>query len=109
MTTPTTWGSAYELAFCKRCGKTGRVPVGSRRHNRNIFCSRQCERWHNEEVWTRKLNQQCAANHARDMRRWEILRTTPLHILYPEMLEVMATVQAMRPSYCQWVGCEVAS
>lgn len=109
MTTPTSWGAAYELAFCKRCGKTGRVPVGSRRHNRNIFCSRQCERWHNEEVRVRQLDAQAAKNYERELRRWEVLRVTPLHELYPEMIEVMASVQAWRPSYCQWVGCEVAS
>lgn len=103
--TATTWGPAYELAFCKRCGKTGKVPAGSRRHNRNIFCSRQCEVWHNEELRVNQLDRQAARNYWSHWKRREVLRTTPLHELYPSMLGVLAAVQAQRPSYCRWVGC----
>ena len=92
------WGAATELAQCKRCGKTGKVPAGSKAHGRNIFCSAQCEEWHNEELHFGKLDRQ---NARVTMARWaqlELLRTTPLHVLYPEMLDVIERVQSWRPS-----------
>lgn len=105
MTTATAWGAATELAQCHRCGKTGRVPAGSRAHGRLIFCTTQCREWHEEDVHIRKLNNQAARNFERTWARREAMRNTPMHELHPGMLEVMALVQSWRPSYCAWIGC----
>lgn len=98
------WGAAFETARCHRCHKAGRVPVGTRASRQLVFCTEQCREWHEEEIRIGQLDRQNARIAMRKWERVELLRKTPLHVLYPDMLAVLDWAQRQRPSYVRWSG-----
>src|SRR5690349_23958221 len=100
-----TWPApATELAQCHRCGKTVKVPFGSKAHGRSIFCSVQCKDWHYEDLRYARYDRQNARKAMSFWARREMLRQTPMHMVHPGMLDVLERVQSWRPSYAEWVS-----
>lgn len=96
------WAPAKELAQCKRCGKTGKVPKGSRRHGRHIFCSMQCHDWYRQEVRWQQRDRENARRAMLDSEHYAVLARTPMHELYPGMLKYLDMAQRARPSWERW-------
>ena len=89
---------------CRRCGKSGRIPRGVRGPGQLVFCSRGCERLHHEEMRIARRARQAAQKERDRMAHAALIARTPLHEVYPRMLDVMAAVQEQRPSYHRWAA-----
>lgn len=90
------WGSANVILRCSRCGCA--VKVRRELAGRPAYCSDACQGFAVRE-----------RRYSHVPRRWwerqRILATTPLHQLYPEMIDVLDRVQRERPSWAAWAGC----
>ena len=89
---------------CRRCGKSGRIPRGARGPGQLVFCSRGCERLYHEEMRIARRARQAAQKERDRMAHAALIARTPLHEVYPRMLDVMAGVQEQRPSYLRWAA-----
>lgn len=86
----TTYITNY-VKSCQRCGSAFK----QRRGLNAKFCTSQCMRWADRDR-ERDLYE------ARKSRRMAELATTPLHEMYPGMMDVLEWAQMQRPSWADW-------
>ncbi len=86
----TTYVTNY-IKSCARCGSAFK----QRRGLNAKFCTSQCMRWADRDR-ERDLYE------ARKSRRMAELATTPLHEMYPGMMDVLEWAQMQRPSWADW-------
>ena len=73
--------SPWVMRGCRGCGTVIR-----RKRSGDWFCSRYCER---------------TCDYAAHVA---VIATTPMHVLYPQMMAVLTWAQEQRPSYKKWAG-----
>ena len=100
MTAPVAgWGPRFVVRGCARCGSAFKVERTSPRW----YCTTGCLQFIQEERRER-INERQRERYNRSIwEHREEIRTTPLHELYPGMLEVCERVQTWRRSYPVWL------
>ncbi len=86
--------STYITNYVKSCARCGSA-FRQRRGENAKFCTMQCMRWADRE---RERDRHELAK----SRRMTELASTPLHVMYPGMVDVLERVQRQRPSWADW-------